>query len=165
MGDWGGISISFLGTYTHDYQVFSGIPGAPTLQCVGNFGTTCQGTSTPQSGPLPTFKSKSRLTWSTPWSNLELSVAWRYLGPVVLDTGAVGCADCRIPAFNYFDLSSQWRFKDRYTLRVGVNNVFDRDPPIIGSGECPAVVCSGNTFPQIYDPLGRFLFVGLTADF
>ena len=55
--------------------------------------------------------------------------------------------------------------RDRYNFRMGVNNVFDRDPPVIGQKELPGVVGSGNTFPQIYDVLGRFLFVGVTADF
>ena len=165
MGDFGGVALDFLGTYTHDYQVFSGIPGAPVLQCVGKFGVTCQGTSTPQSGPLPSFRSKVRLTWTTPLEGFEVSVNWRYIGPSNVDTGNTTNADSRIQAYNYFDLAGQFRFKDRYTLRAGVNNIFDRDPPIIGSGELPVGVGSGNTFPQIYDPLGRFLFVGLTADF
>ena len=26
------------------------------------------------------------------------------------------------------------------------------------------VFCNGNTFPQVYDTLGRFVFLGLTAD-
>jgi len=27
------------------------------------------------------------------------------------------------------------------------------------------VFCNGNTFPQVYDTLGRYVFLGLTADF
>ncbi|MHB8528727.1 MAG: TonB-dependent receptor domain-containing protein, partial [Caulobacteraceae bacterium] len=165
MGDWGGLDINFLGTWTHDYQIFSGIPGTPVRNCVGLYGLFCQGTSTPMSGPLPSWKHKVRLTWSTPFDGLELSLAWRYTGSVDLDTGATGCADCHVDAYNWFDLAGQWRFKDRYTLRAGVNNVFDKDPPILGTGECPVVVCSGNTYPQVYDALGRYMFVGLTADF
>ncbi|MDQ2859871.1 MAG: TonB-dependent receptor [Pseudomonadota bacterium] len=165
MGDFGGIGIDFLGTYTHDYQIFTGIPGAAVLQCVGRFGVTCQGVSSPQSGPLPAFRSKVRLTWTTPLEGFEVSVNWRYIGPSSVDTGNTTNADSRIEAYNYFDLAAQYRFRDRYTLRAGVNNIFDRDPPVIGSGELPGVVGNGNTFSQIYDPLGRFLFVGLTADF
>ena len=170
MGEWGGLRLDFLGTYTHDYQVFNGQPGSPVLQCVGTFGTVCQGTGTPQSGPLPSWRSKLRATWATPWSGFEFSVNWRYIGPSTVDTvpptpAGANCADCHIQAFNYFDLSAQYRFRDRYTMRVGVNNIFDRDPPIIGQLQLPGVVGSGNTFPQVYDPLGRFMFVGLTADF
>jgi len=27
------------------------------------------------------------------------------------------------------------------------------------------VFCNGNTFPQVYDTLRRYVFLGLTADF
>ena len=164
-GDLGALSLDFLGTWTHDYQVYSGIPGGPILQCVGVFGSTCQGTSTPMGGPLPAWKHKARVTWTTPWDGLELSLAWRYVGPVNVDTGATGCPDCHIEAYNWFDLAAEWRFKRRYTFRAGVDNMFDRDPPIVDSAACGAITCSGNTFPQVYDPLGRYIFVGLTADF
>jgi iron complex outermembrane receptor protein len=165
LGDYGGIAIDFLGTYTHDYQIFNGIPGSPVLSCVGKFGLTCQGTSTPLGGPIPSFKSSTRVTWTTPLTGFDFSVNWRFIGSANLDTGETGCADCHIQAFNYFDLAASYRFRDRYTVRVGVNNVFDRDPPIIGQGELAGVVGSGNTFPQVYDALGRFLFTSLTADF
>lgn len=39
------------------------------------------------------------------------------------------------------------------------------DPPLVGQDTCPAVYCNGNTFPQVYDTLGRYVFLGLTADF
>jgi outer membrane receptor protein involved in Fe transport len=50
-------------------------------------------------------------------------------------------------------------------LRVGVNNVFDKDPPIIGATNLPGVAGNGNTFPQVYDSLGRFIFGQLTVQF
>ncbi|MDQ2861222.1 MAG: TonB-dependent receptor, partial [Pseudomonadota bacterium] len=166
MGDWGGVAFDFLGTYTHDYQVFSGIPSAPVLQCVGAYGIICQGGATPQSGPLPSFRSKVRLTYTPPLNGFEVSVNWRYIGPSNNNENQGPCVFCHIEAYNYFDLAAQYRFRDRYTLRAGVNNVFDRDPPIISASQLPSVSsASGNTYPQVYDPLGRFLFVGLTADF
>jgi hypothetical protein len=30
---------------------------------------------------------------------------------------------------------------------------------------CPSVYCSGNTFPNVYDALGRYIFAGVTLDF
>ena len=30
--DWGSLDINFLGTYTHDYQYFTGIVGSPVIQ-------------------------------------------------------------------------------------------------------------------------------------
>jgi len=51
------------------------------------------------------------------------------------------------------------------TFRVGVNNVFDKDPPVIGGSNLPGVAGNGNTFPQVYDSLGRFIFGQLTVQF
>jgi outer membrane receptor protein involved in Fe transport len=162
--EWGGLALGFLGTYTRDYEVQGALGTAP-LFCVSKYGPTCQGTSTPQSGPLPAFKAKTRLTWTTPWTGFSASVDWRYIGPSDVDTGAQDTADSHINAYNYVDLEASWHFKDRYTVRVGCNNITDLQPPIIGSGELPGVVGNANTYSQIYDVLGRYLFMGLTADF
>ncbi len=164
MPDWGGLGLNFLGTYTRNYQL-QGALGTATISCVSKYGPTCQGTSTPQSGPLPAFKGKTRLTWTTPWSGLSASVDWRYIGPSDIDTGAQDTPDSHIKAFNYVDLEASWHFKDRYTIRVGCNNITDLEPPIIGSRELPGVVGNGNTYAQVYDVLGRYLFMGVTADF
>ena len=47
-----------------------------------------------------------------------------------------------------------------------MNNVFDRDPPLLGSqtGGTDSRF-NGNTYPVVYDALGRFIFMGITADF
>jgi iron complex outermembrane recepter protein len=161
--DYGGLDLNFLGTYTAIYE-FETLEGSPPISCLGKYGDICAGSPT-LGQPLPYWKSKTRLTWTTPLHGFEVSVDWRNIGGVNIDTGATGTADSHIPSYNYFDLSMQYRVKDRYTFRVGVNNIFDIDPPIIGSGELPATVGNGNTFPQVYDALGRYLFVGVTADF
>jgi outer membrane receptor protein involved in Fe transport len=54
-------------------------------------------------------------------------------------------------------------FED-FTLRAGINNLFDKDPPAIAQGLLSSFG-NGNTYPGVYDPLGRMLFVGLTAKF
>jgi len=59
-----------------------------------------------------------------------------------------------------------------------VNNIADKDPPIVQSGsggftsDCPTISgiggnssCNGNTWPGVYDPLGRYLFAHVTAQF
>ena len=61
----------------------------------------------------------------------------------------------------------------KYTFRLGVNNVFDKQPPLVTSGNanrdgsnlCPTGPCNGNTYPATYDALGRYLFAGVTLDF
>ena len=51
------------------------------------------------------------------------------------------------------------------TGRIGINNLTDEDPPLVGQSNCPSVYCNGNTFPQVYDTLGRYGFVSVTVDF
>ncbi len=52
------------------------------------------------------------------------------------------------------------------TVRVGVNNVFDRDPPIVDSANSSTgSFTNGNTQPQVYDALGRKFFTSLTMTF
>ena len=43
--------------------------------------------------------------------------------------------------------------------------MLDNDPPLTGSSSCPAGPCNQNVYAQIYDALGRYVFVGLTANF
>jgi len=51
---------------------------------------------------------------------------------------------------------------EKWNVRVGVNNLLDKDPPLtsLQSG-----FTNGNTYPQTYDAQGRYLFVGTTIDF
>jgi outer membrane receptor protein involved in Fe transport len=46
-----------------------------------------------------------------------------------------------------------------------VNNVLDQDPPLTGANSCPAGPCNQNVYAQMYDALGRYFFMGVTADF
>ena len=46
-----------------------------------------------------------------------------------------------------------------------MNNILDRDPPLVGSNACPAGICNGNAYTQVYDALGRYIFAGVTLDF
>jgi outer membrane receptor protein involved in Fe transport len=78
--------------------------------------------------------------------------------------------DERLVSRSYLDLSGSYSFSEAGVVksinaRLGINNLLDKDPPLVGQSTCPAVFCNGNTFPQVYDTLGRFVFLGLTADF
>ena len=94
-------------------------------------------------------------------SGIGASLAWRYFSGVDAEPsqGAVG-ADTHVKAESYFDLALTARLQQRLNLRIGVNNMFDREPPIVG-----APAANGNTFPQVYDSLGRYVYAGFTIDF
>ena len=180
VADWGmesigGFDLSFQGTWLHKLETTEAIP-APgtnitTYDCKGLYGAGFCGT------PNPEWRHRLRVTWTTPLDGLSVSVNWRYFGKVCNQnicsdnpyfdaTPSQFTSDAVLSSQNYFDLSATWRVKDNYTLRLGVNNVFDRDPPLVGGllGGVDARF-NGNTFPVVYDALGRFIFMGVTADF
>ena len=49
-------------------------------------------------------------------------------------------------------------------LSAGVNNLFDKDPPLIASDSL-GTYGNNNTFPGTYDPLGRYVFVSGSVKF
>ena len=73
-----------------------------------------------------------------------------------------------IRAYDYFDLAVDWSVSDNIKITGGVNNVADDDPPIIDSntlGISAPPFGNANTYPVIYDSLGREVFVGMTTRF
>ncbi|MBS0360538.1 MAG: TonB-dependent receptor [Proteobacteria bacterium] len=172
LGDNGSISANLVATWL-DTLITQPLPGGPSFDCKGLYGLTCL-------TPAPEWRHKARLTWNTPYSygdwfkSLSFSAQWRYFSKVTLDaydsnpqlTNVANqfAVERTLGAQNYIDLTANFTVHNNLNLRIGVNNVFDKDPPLVGTN-CPSVFCNGNTFPQVYDALGRFVFVGLTADF
>ena len=150
----------------------STISGTTTYNCQGLYGTVCDANGA--TDPRFDWRHTARLTWSTPW-DMDLSLNWRYLSSVLLDTnssqkglnnGHYDSVDARIPAYSYFDLSASWRVWNNYTLRAGVNNVFDKDPPVLNQSVVPTLgATNGNTYSGAYDTLGRVMFAGFNAKF
>jgi len=64
-----------------------------------------------------------------------------------------------------FDLSAAYTIADKYSVRLGVNNIFDKSAPVVGSLAGGSAGASSGTFPGLYDLFGRTLFLKLTADF
>ena len=118
----------------------------------------------------PKWRHTLRVSWVSPWGWLA-SVQWRYLGQVALDTndpnpalnnGAYDGFDAHMPSVSYIDLSGIWDVGRALTLRAGVNNLLDKDPPIVSN----VVTGTGqpNSFPT-YDLLGRAIFANFTLKF
>ncbi|HEY3951492.1 TonB-dependent receptor domain-containing protein [Phenylobacterium sp.] len=179
LGDNGSISANLVGTWL-DSLVTQPLPGGPSFDCAGLYGTICSGNQGTNGSPSPKWRHKASLQWNTPYSygdwfkSLALRVQWRYFGKVSLDAydsnpqlnnpALQFPVEQHLAAQNYIDLTANFTVHNNLNFRVGVNNVFDKDPPLVGSN-LPGTTGNGNTFPQVYDALGRFVFVGLTADF
>ena len=181
VGPAGKIRTNLNGTYVDLYKV-TPIANDPTtsFNCAGLYGDICSSAS-PTSIPVFRWRHLMRVTWSTPWQGLDVTASWRYFSSMKLDAlspqknlsqfpntvanGGIASSDAAIKAYNYLDLTAAIKVADKVTFRVGVNNVFDKDPPIIGQSNLPGGVGNGNTFPQVYDALGRFIFAQMIAQF
>ena len=155
----------FVGTWLDKY-IQQPLTGGFTYDCAGYFGSTC-------GSPNPAFRFNTNLKLTTA-EKFAVTVRWRYLGGVTVDTespdediasaDAAPTVDKRIGAQSYFDLLLAVPVRDAMTFRIGMNNVFDRDPPVISQASL-GEDGNGNTYPGTYDHLGRNIFVSLSADF
>ena len=179
---WGAIITSLNGAYLQHYTV-TPYPGSGSFDCAGLFGSTCNGGS--NSGAVnPHWRHNLRVTWETPWQVL-LSAQWRFIGSMSFDNnstnpllqgaeeGANGSNEAfpyydaynaRIPSYSYLDLTAAWHPVSQLEIRAGVDNVLDKDPPIVPSYDITGTAGPANSFPT-YDYLGRQLFVAFTAKF
>jgi outer membrane receptor protein involved in Fe transport len=180
LGGLGNLSASFIGTYLRKYRVDNGLPGG-VYDCAGLYGPVCSGATVASAAPMPKWRHKARVGLQMP-NGIGLSLQWRHIGKVKAETltdfetlTSENHFDpgLRIKAFNYFDLASTFTIGDHYNFRLGVNNLFDKQPPLVTGGNagvggtnlCPAGPCNGNTYPGTWDALGRYIYAGATLNF
>ncbi|GAA3259597.1 hypothetical protein GCM10020258_21500 [Sphingomonas yabuuchiae] len=164
LGGAGSLAVDFQGTWNRKL-VNEPVKGLGSFDCVGYFGPTC-------GQPMPEWRHQSRFTWTDAAKVGSISLNWRYIGPTKLTNNSTdpnfantpSIFNSRIKTYNYFDLAGTAKVQDGIVFRAGVNNLFDRDPPIIAQGLL-AAFGNGNTYPGMYDAVGRTVFIGLTAEF
>ena len=95
-----------------------------------------------------------------PWS---ASLRWRHL-PSVASAGSVTGNLTVLPTESYdaFDASGSFEFSERTTLRVGIDNLLDTDPPITDRTQYSP---GASTNAGFYDVLGRRAYVALAMAF
>ena len=155
----GSMSVGYAGTYYFSSETQSN-PAAEFYDCIGFYGNTC-------GSPQPEYRHRVTLGYTAD-SGWGVTGRWRYFGgvdvdasssdPQLADPGSLGTVDDSIKAYNWFDLSASYDFTDEFQLSAGVNNIFDTDPPTVG-GSFAGGFSNGNTYPGIYDPVGRYVFV------
>lgn len=170
IASFGSLNFNINGTYL---DKFSAEPdaGVSKYDCKGYYGAVC-GT------PNPTWRHKFRTTWATPW-NFDIAGTWRHFNSVKSDTlnpspilgllnqnSLAQPFETKLGSRDYFDLYASWNASKNITISGGVNNLFDKNPPIISSNAATSAGSfNGNTYPQVYDTLGRKLFLTANAKF
>lgn len=144
-------------------------PILPVKDCSeGYFGDNC-------GQFIPKWSHTLRTTYTTADQKFQLSLNWRYLGPLTNTTNsgdpALGGTAAnarttfyRISPYNYFDLAVNFRVNEIYSFRISANNLLDKDPPILANSYNYGL-SRNNTLSARYDSLGRQVAVGATVKF
>jgi outer membrane receptor protein involved in Fe transport len=184
LGAAGKLHASLVGTYLSEYEVtpLSAV-GTSAYNCAGYYGASCSNFTSGAGTPVFRWRNTFRTTWQAPWSGLDVTLSWRYFSPVKLEqlspnsnlaaapgatiaNGGISNTDAFISSYSYFDVTAAVKLADKVTLRLGVNNILDRQPPVIGATNLPAPpIGNGNTMPQVYDSLGRYIFGSVIVQF
>ena len=148
---WGrfdtGASVGYYKSYT--------IQSLPTTAPFETVGTTIQGT-------IPRWRSYSFVDWKR--GNWGATLAWEFI-PSVDDAFADPAetdpaSDVHVGSFSSFDTSIRYRFGSEnkwlngFEVRVGANNVLNRQPPL-----APSTFTSDNADTATYGAIGRLIFI------
>ncbi|MGI5309430.1 TonB-dependent receptor domain-containing protein [Rheinheimera sp. WS51] len=123
-------------------------PVSEVIDCKGFYGTNCN--------PQHDFRASQRMTWN--YDDLSVSLLWRYLGSIERETDQQ--EDTfepfrSISSYSYFDLYTNYQLTEIVNISFGVDNLLDKQAPVVGNDSASTAYNSGNTFPAYYDMLGR----------
>ncbi|MEL0640461.1 TonB-dependent receptor [Pseudoalteromonas aliena] len=150
----GALNFDINGYYSMQKEV-EPILGDSTLayDCSGNISTDCFAS--------PEWRHTANMNYIR--DDWRVGVKWRYYGEVEYD----GTADTSlienggIDAYNFIDLSGSYSYNEHLTFTGGMNNIFDKEPPMVGN----TVSSNANTVAGFYDTLGRFVHVSFNLKF
>ncbi len=170
-GHDGTLSFNSSMAYFISYK-FQALPSQKFYEYAGtatNGGTGVQGV-------LPKFRAYTTLDWSV--GNFDFVLGNTYVSGVT-DLGAGGITyetnstkavpsafAGRIKPYTVFDLRLAYAMKDRdghpsgFSLAVGANNIFNRQPPVSTNNYTPSAAYTDNTADvSTYSPIGRLVYV------
>lgn len=136
-----------------------GINDAAKYDCTGVVNPSCN---------TPEWRHTARATYDRD-SWWTASLRWRRFGEMdyTLENGAAGTTDQilvnngnKLDAVNYFDVSAQFDLPRSASLTLGVNNVLDEEPPLVGG----SLSDNANSLTG-YDQAGRYLFGSITVSY
>lgn len=176
-GNPGQFDLAMNGTWL-DYFWTQSTPNTITRECSVRYSTGC-------TNARPKWKWNVRGTYSS--GPFSASLLWTHLsgvefepigpaaGTVPLTTPQAGSSSSayngvlaafrNIPAYDYFDLNLGVDVTKELSLSLLVENLFDKQPPQLGSGVAGTAFNNGNTMPTTYDPIGRSFTVSARVKF
>ncbi len=134
-------------------------PEAPLVEYAG-FGT----------GDTGGYDYQLFTTFSYRTDKMSVGLNWNYLSEQEAAAKATTPTATVLPTDSYhlFNLNGSWQFSERFRLRGGIDNLFDKDPPLTSRDPYNVLAPTngtGITAAAQYDALGRRYYVGLAMDF
>jgi outer membrane receptor protein involved in Fe transport len=123
-------------------------PVSSVIDCKGVFGSNCN--------PQHDLRASQRATWSM--DDVSVSLLWRYFSKIEREAAAYEstfAAFREIPSYSYFDLFASYRVSEIVSVSFGIDNLLNKEAPVVGGQAGSTSFNGGNTFPSTYDVLGR----------
>ena len=139
----GTFGVNYTGLVLDSWNFYA-FDGAEVDDCKGHFGLFCD-------DPVPEYKHNMAFSWAD--GPFSAQLRWEFIGEIADDNDDVDYVVEDLDAASYFNLSGSWDVNDNLRFTLGIDNLLDEEPPIIGSNQEQA-----NTYPATYDPFGRTLF-------
>nr|WP_166175675.1 TonB-dependent receptor [Altererythrobacter segetis] len=174
--DWGAdigpgtLSLNVVGSYYIHYKVKE-LAHNPMVDYTGTFGTSALG--------LQTGAYEWRLLTNVGYKvgPASLGLQWRHL-PSVEDSGQASQPTPNATGdehpYDLFALNGSFEVTDNFTIRGGIDNLFNRAPPLVnyqtnydntGATQGLQTLRGGSYNGSFYDTLGRTFYIGANAKF
>tara|TARA_B100000123_G_scaffold703_1_gene529 strand:+ start:4612 stop:7398 length:2787 start_codon:yes stop_codon:yes gene_type:complete len=147
------LSNYFSYLYKNDIQLSSTIAKE---ECRGKYENNC-------GLPSPEIQNILSLSFIYKILNFDTSTSLsaRYIDGVE-DTNSLN--PINFSSYSYLDMNFSIDFPEELNLTLGINNIFDKNPPLNGKS-INYVPGNANTYPSYYDPLGRYVFLNISKKF
>lgn len=142
------LGLSTVVNYLKSFEI-QNEPGSPFQEFAGTTGGQA---------PLPRWRATTSLSFGN--RSVGALLRWRHLGGMRDFTRVTNPAS-NVPgvqAFDYFDLSARAEVSDQLGFRFGINNLADRQPPVVGGAP-------GTTNASVYETLGRTFYLSARMHF
>lgn len=162
----GTLNLNVLANYQLEFKS-ADLPTNPLVEYVGTFGTTENGLN------QGAYDYRILTTVGYSWGPAMLSLQWRHL-PSVADSSTALIPTSQTtgaPAYNLFSLNGSYAMNDSVNLRFGVENLFDKNPPLTGrnlANDDPTGngLTEGGSYNSLfYDTQGRRFYLGANIQF
>ncbi|MBO9579703.1 MAG: TonB-dependent receptor [Sphingobium sp.] len=115
------------------------------------------------------FRWKLFTTFGYNWGPVNVSLQWRHLPGVKTETSATAPNTTIVgaPSYNLFNLSTGVAVRKDVSFRFGVDNLFNKAPPLFGVNTAPlnGALAGGSYNAAYYDVNGRSFYAGINVKF